>query len=477
MGLFRAENLLRSVEAQVTLGPALEGVLASSPGQEAEFAAMLSTRHMARRMAGNPLTMTAINLSPIAVRKVFEETSEYNFRPIEEVAKNAGAMAGASNTLASIEAIVGNSAAFPYFFNSTFYDANIIAILTLLVGKNPANYTTISDVISDSETMAAIASSDLGMRALVESTPAFTLVSSSSGAMGDIAGNTNAMTLVANHPACMNLIAKSQIALDQVNDEARVIVSANPIAVRILASYEDAWDFILSTSTILATNIYNILIAFSSASIVDHANVESIFAHDADVTSIANSRAAMMAVTYDSATIAHMIASPHLDLILGSTVAMGVLSEKPAIMQQLIGDSVGFAGLLQSPLGKAAIFESPALMSTMTAAGSDSLAILEGLATTALGPVPDAKIGPTQSLAVAGNIIILTAKMGSIVATTLENTFFGATQTGSTFDVPGTHAASVYPVINLPFTDVYWDVKSIAATAAARVTITYVDFN
>jgi hypothetical protein len=180
---------------------------------------------------------------------------------------------------------------------------------------------------------------------------------------------------------------------------------------------------------------------------------------------------------YESTTLNLMIASPHLANVLAIDVAMNIFAASTSVMSSLIQNNNAFPILLENSTAKLAIFNSSVLVNTMMTTPS-SANTMSGLGISVQGPVPDAKIGPTQSLGVPGNIIILTARMGSIVATTLENTFFGDNnKDGVTFDVPGTHASSVYPVINLPFTDVYWDVKSIAATAAARVSITYVDFN
>jgi hypothetical protein len=67
--------------------------------------------------------------------------------------------------------------------------------------------------------------------------------------------------------------------------------------------------------------------------------------------------------------------------------------------------------------------------------------------------------------------------MGSIVATTLANTFRGDGQSDFTIGLPGTSLSSGPLPINLPFTNMSWDIASIAATAAGNVTITYADFN
>ena len=145
-------------------------------------------------------------------------------------------------------------------------------------------------------------------------------------------------------------------------------------------------------------------------------------------------------------------------------------------MDSLIRDRVAFPILLDSSVARAAIFASPTLVETMMTAGSDSLSTVKKLARTAT-VVNDAKIGTFKTIGIDGNIIILTGVMGSIVATTLNNTFKGDNQEPFVIGLPGTSLSSGPLNINLPFTNAMWDIASIAATAAGNVTITYVDFN
>jgi hypothetical protein len=487
MGLFRALNLLQGVEAQTTLGADLESILSSSPAREAEFGAMLSTRHMARRMAGNPITMDAIVLSATAIRVVFTKTTLYNFRPIEEIAAHSVSMLSTSTDLSSLESVIDNDVAWSYYNASNFYEVNIVNTLCTLLGVDANDYANVGELIVDTEQFGNIATNIRTMKALVASTPAMAIVASNSAAMSDIAANNNAMTIVANNDAAVSLIANSQIALDEITPAARLIVLGIPSALFIFANNEDAWDYILSTSVTLSSNIYTLLISLGGLNSATYVNVAAIFSDTTASFAIANSKPAMMAIIYEAedATAAgresamdKLLASDNLGTVLGSSVAITEISADVATMGNMIASQVAFPILLTSSAAKATIFSTPSLVTIMMTVGSASLATVQGLGVSAT-ITNDALIGTYKSAGIAGNIILLTGVMGSIVATTLANTFRSGDDAGteSTFNLPGTSLTSGPVAISLPFTDLKWDVNSIAATAAAHVTITYADFN
>jgi hypothetical protein len=476
MGLFRALNLLQGVEAQTTSGTALETILAASPARESEFGAMLSVRHMARRMAGNPLTMAAINSSDSAIRVVFEQTSRYNYSAIEEITQNETAMLSTSTILESLGAVLDNPTAWSYYSTSPFYEDNILNTLTTIIGQDPANYATLSSLILDPSTMLAMSISARAMRALVASKPAMMIVTSNSDPMGFITGDENAMLTVANSDMSMRLISNSQVALDEVTDASRLLLIGVPSALFILGANETAWAWLLSTSTTLNSNIYRLLIAFGALDDDVFGNVADIFADTAASFAVANSKPAMMALLQEPAALATMIASDNLGTVLGSLVAIEEIAGSVTTMQTLITDSVGFPILLASSIAKEAIFASTVLFDTMMTSGSASFNAVAALAEPAT-LTNDASIGTFQSAGIDGNIIILTGVMGSIVATTLDNTFKGDTQAPHVVAVPGTSLSSGPVDIIKPFTNAKWDINSVAATAAAAISITYVDFN
>jgi hypothetical protein len=59
----------------------------------------------------------------------------------------------------------------------------------------------------------------------------------------------------------------------------------------------------------------------------------------------------------------------------------------------------------------------------------------------------------------------------------LDNYFKGDTGPTDTIACPGVQGVVPPTAINKAYTNPVWDVNSIAATAAAKVTVTYVDFN
>jgi hypothetical protein len=350
MGALRAINLLQGVEGQTTLGAALETILAGSEAKKAEFGAMLSTRHMARRMAGNPVTMTAINASEKAIEIVFENTTELNAEPIKEIAKNATAMGNTSQVLTSLHKVIDNDVAFGHYSASAFYEANIINTLTTIIGRDPANYVNISALILDSAAMGEIATNTRAMKAVVKSSPAMAVVTANSLPMIDLASNNDAMSIVANSDLSMRLIAQSQTALDEVTNGARAIVVGVPSAVLILGSYDDAWDYIMHTSNTLAANIYGLLIIFTEVDPTAHTSVTQIFNSSVASLKIANSRPAMVAVMHESTTLAIMIVSPNLETIFSSSVAVSEIADHPDGITAVAANTDAWNLYLAAPL-------------------------------------------------------------------------------------------------------------------------------
>jgi hypothetical protein len=324
MSTFGALNTLQAVEANN--GTDLQVVLAGSASKAAEFAALLNTRHMARRMAVNNITMTAINASEKAIEIVFEQTTELNAEPIKEIAKSSSAMLNTSQVLTSLTKVIDNDFAFGYYSASAFYETNILNTLTTIIGRDPANYANISELILDAAAMGEISTNIRAMKAVVMSSPAMTVVTSNSLPMIDLASNTNAMTIVANSDLSMRLIGQSQTALDEITDEARALVVGVPSAVIILGSYDDAWDFIMHTSTTLSTNIYALLIIFTEVDPVAHTSVTQIFNSSVASLKIANSRPAMTAAIHEPTTLGIMVNSPNLEIIFAATLAVNEIS-------------------------------------------------------------------------------------------------------------------------------------------------------
>jgi hypothetical protein len=477
MGLFRALNLLQAVENTDTDGTALESILTTSDGQSAEFAAMLSTRHMARRMAGNAHTMTAINASAEAIKIVFEQTSEYNFRPVEAITASEAAMGITTTTIAALNKVMNNATAFSYFIASSYYNTNILNTLATLINEDPANFSDQDDLILDNTPFSSVVTNVNAMNALVESTTAMDTVVANSAPITYIAADTIAMTIAASSYMSMNKIALSSTARVAIKANSRGIIINVPSAIVILGSNDVAWDDYL-TGYDLSTDILKIMIALGGLDSDSFPTVASIFADAAASVAIASNKSAMIAVLKDSVAYTAMSNSPNLAAILGVDVALGLITPNPDVMGLLIGNPTAFAILLTNTAAKAAIFASTTLKGIMMAAGSTSLDTILGMGATYVGPVNNKVYGTFQTYGLAGNWIILTGAMGSIVGTTISVQLKNGDGTGvETYAVPGVSIASVYPAINAALTDPLITVNAISALAAGTFTSTVVDFN
>jgi hypothetical protein len=84
-------------------------------------------------MASNPVTVAALNLSPEAIRIIFEKTTTYNYNPIQEVAADQIAMQSTSLTLLSLETVIDNNVAWSYFNSSPYYEQYVVNVLCTLL--------------------------------------------------------------------------------------------------------------------------------------------------------------------------------------------------------------------------------------------------------------------------------------------------------------------------------------------------------
>jgi hypothetical protein len=484
MGLFGAINLLQSIEAGTTDGAALQIILAGSASKRADIAALVNTRHVARRVSANPITIAAFGASPLALQILFEQTTPRNYSPIEAIAKVDSAMLLTSMSLGSLNAITANATAFKYFSESQYYETYILNTLATLVGFDPSNYASLAVFLLDPTPFGQVVLSTKGMTALVASASAMTVVTSNSVPMQDIATDTNAMTITANSDTSMHLIAQSPTALAEVTPAARAIVVSIPSALIILSSYHDAWQTVLDGSTTLDDNIYPLLLNLNGLASSDFANVDAIFANAAASATIANSHPSIQAIVAEAnktkypgtdGVMDKIIGSANLGTLLGSAEAVAHIALDEPIMTTLIGNVAAFPILLESSDAKSAIFSNSTLVGIMLTAGSTSLATVQGLAVSKT-VANDTIIGTFQSLGVPEKVIILTGVLGSIVATPTNCSFDGDNEPVFTIGLTGTSLSSGPKDINKPYTNAVLDVNAIAATAAAALTFTFVDF-
>jgi hypothetical protein len=476
MPTLRALRTLNEIEAGTLSGTNFETRL-GSPGHLAEFSSLLTTRSQTRRMASNNASMAAISVSIRAHIAIFKSAIDTNTSLVEALVNNPNAMELIAGEIRCLNAITDNATSFRIFRTSPHFEANILGIVSLLAGININDHSDMTSLLNSSTATAKVAASDRAMKAIVESPSTMAIAVNISTAVSDMTGDASAFKIMARSDSTMNLIAQSSVAMSLVSTANRATVVSIPSALKIFASYDDVWANLMETSATIDNTIYRVVTTLADIDRTLFDTMTSIFKNATETEKVASSTASLIAILNDPTTLDLLINSPNLLGVYDNPNALEIFSTYKTTLVDLIGNETAFSVMLKSVSAKGKIFNSPSLLSTMLTEGSSSQATVLSAAVNATGPIPDAKIGAYQSLGIPGNIIILTAKIGSITAAQVDNTFIGDTQPAATFPCPGTSATSVYPVINLPFTNVIWDINSIAATAAAKITITYVDFN
>jgi hypothetical protein len=478
MSELRPLRLLNSVENGTVLGAELNTYLTDA-GRLAEFTVLFAQRGQAKRIANGQTTMTAIVSSLIATNAAFLQATPTNDTLVSAVTDSALAMSTVADVPSVLEIVSDNPTSWSYFIASTYYQSHIKKIIANLSGVDSSLYGTTDLLILDPVSMGDISVSERGMRALVNSVPSVAIMAGSSVAMALVADNSVAITLVAQQSSIMPTIANNVEAMNEIVSRsiATGLMASNVGAIQAIAANSTAWANYLGGS-FFSINLKTVVANLAGLTPGDYVDVAAIFSSETASLAVANSSAAMSAILSDSDSIDAMIASSNLDTVLGSSIAMTAITGSESTMNTLIADTTAFPFLLASTAAKASIFASSTLVTTMLANGSASLATVQGLAASAT-ITNDAAIGTFKTAGIAGNIIILTGVMGSIVATTLVNTFRSGDDAGTEvdFNIPGTSLSSGAIPILLPFTNLKWDIASIAATAAGNVTITYVDFN
>jgi hypothetical protein len=347
--------------------------------------------------------------------------------------------------------------------------------------------------------MGDIAVKTSAMKALVANEGAMTAAASDSDAIGDIASYVTATTLVAQSDSAMKIIGESTTALNMLKSAGKEVALANifntPSAVKVLSANETAWQSLMSASTTLSDNIYDILITVCDLDPLVHVSVEDIFTDTAASSIVANITPAMVAIIYEVNTAAangvtsvmdKIIASENFATVLGASTAMNSITANVPTMENLIANTTAFPILLSSAAAKATIFDSDVISGgtidtstlfykmmnnpdarSVVAAGAQSLSVSN-----------DALVGTFKPSGLSGNIIVMTAQMGSLVAATNVVSFqtSGVPATLFTKAVPGVSLVTSPVSIDRPYTDMELDVDTAAGTAAGNVNLTYVTF-
>jgi hypothetical protein len=478
MSEVRPYRLLNAVENGTVLGAELNTYLTDA-GRLAEWTVLYAQRGQAKRIANGATTMAAIVSSVIATDAAFLQATPTNDTIVSAVVLSAIAMSATADVISVLITVADNPTSWGYFTGSSHYESHIKKIVAHLSGIDPSVYPSMSALLLDPVSMGDISVSERGMRALVNSLPSVTTLAGDSTAMGLVAANSVAIELVAKQTSIMPTIADNVPAMNAIvsRSVATGLMAANPGAIQAIGANAIAWANYQGGayfSTYLKTVIANLAGVVPS----DYASISEIFADSAASLAVANSQPAMQAIISDSGAVASMVGSPHLAAILGANTAMSELAASESTMDALIVNPTAFPLLFESTLAKAAIFASSTLVATMLGnAGALGTVSASAVSKTMQNQVV---IGSYVSMGIPGNIIILTGVLGSIVATATNGWIRSsgdAHDANGYFAFTGTSATSGPIPVNKAYTNAEWDLNAIAATAAAALTISYVDFN
>jgi hypothetical protein len=477
MPMLRAVRLIQSVEAGVTNGAAFHAFL-SDTGRLSDFTVILSMREQVRRLANSTNSMDAIIASSIATDAVFKAASPDSKVAAEYMVKSPVAMPAITVSLPTLTTIIENDTAWSEFTNSVEYENNILNTLATFIEDNPASYTDLNDFITTAGSFGNVVTTPNAMEALVVSPSAMDIVVATGDRISSLTAYAPAMTVLANSDMSMGKFAASATALGYITDAVRVVLIDIPSAIVILGSIGAAWTEYLDGYTNFATDIHKIMVALAGLDSATFPTVASIFANAAASATLASNESAMIAILKDATTATAMSNSPNLAAFLASDVALPLITADDDVMTLLIANPTAFAILLTNTAAKAAIFASSTLKTAMMASGSTSLDTILGMGATYVGPTNNMVYANYQTYGLAGNWIILTGRLGSIVATMTNVKISNGDGSDEVIHgVPGVSITSVYPTINGAFTDPQISVNAISALAAGTFTSTVVDFN
>jgi hypothetical protein len=480
MPTLRAIKTLNEVESGTLDGLGLESRL-SNQGHLAEFYSLLSTRSQTNRIASNTLTMTAMSVSAKAHKAIFESTRLNNTSAALAISNSLVAMNKISISLDALNIAIENRISWDLFINSPHYENNIKTIVTLFAGLNPGDYANLNELISDPAATYQIAQNENAMEALVSSEGAMDIVVETKTAMEDIVAKESAFTILANNHYSVHALAGSTIGITTVTDAARSIIVTIPAALIDFASHESVWVDWMSTSETLYDTIYDILLILTEVNGSTFETTQQIFADPIPMNKIASSTAAMIAILNEPATLSLFSESSEISIALTNPISMGLIADNQTLMLQLIEGEGTFITLISSALSRKVIFESTVLIDKIEVTPS-AIAALEAISVEVLAPtLPDGKPGEYQDFGFSGKMLMLAARMNSIVATTTQVEFRGnpmyGSNAGTTNPYAGKSASSGYSSHIAAYTDMEWDAKVSTATAAAQVYVRYVDFN
>jgi hypothetical protein len=476
MSTLRSLRLLGAVEAGTVNGTQLQTFLTDA-GRASELSVLLTSRGQSRRMAGSPLTMAAIVVSPAATNIIFQSATAQTSNACQAVVESSIAMSAVSNNAATLNTLGGNLISWGLFSKSAHYETNVRTVIANYAGVNPVLYPTVTSIVADADSMANVAATPYAMSAVVASPATTAIVAASSVAMALVASNHVAIDIVAAETNIMGIIANSTAAMTEINSRAFATsrMANYPGAISAIANSATAWVSFRASphfSTNLALALANLIGVNPSA----YPSLSSIIADGTALAKVASNKAAVEALASNSDAMSTLAVSPNIGIILSSTIAMGVIGPNATAMGSFLGSSGAWSGLFASSVAKGYIVSSTPLVN-IVAANSALLTYLGTLALTASATgIPDGNATALQPFTgIPSKVLVLSAKEAGIAATFSPYNFGGSpiagSQGGATLSL--TAAANLAHVAG--YTNMTWNLQGIGVTAATLPIIKYVD--
>jgi hypothetical protein len=459
--------------------PDLETYLSDASNLSLFTAYILKSRYYTEILSASTLGLPHVLGSEIARNKVFAMATEINSIAATAIANDIAGLPATAASIDGITAVFGNSVSQAAFTSSPHYSNSIAAILANLSGLDAASHPTPTSIINFSASFSDVVSSVHGMTALLADGESVDLMAFDEVAMQLVVANTAATISLANSSTNMGKMTVSTVAMSVITADAPTvaIMSASKPAIDTIAALAPSW-YAYKAGPYFASTLRDVLTNLVGLDPSNFATVDAVIGSASAMALIASHEQASQALLGNSAAVTTLLASPNLGAILNNPVSFALITPDTTLMAQLIATPAAFAILLTSSVAKAAIFASSTLKTAMLAEGSSSLTTILGMGTTHVGPTNNMVYGTFQTLNLPGNWVILTGRLGSIVATFTNVGLRNGDGSGTVVHgVPGVALTSVYPAINGAFTDAEVTVNAISALAAGTFTSTVVDFN
>ena len=259
-------------------------------------------------------------------------------------------------------------------------------------------------------------------------------------------------------------------------------MAAQPGAITAISNSIAAWAS-FQAGPYFATNLPVVVANLVGISTITYPTLSSIIADATALTKVAASKAAVQALASNSAAMDTLAVSSNISIILGSTIAMGVIGPNSTAMTSFLNASGAWVGLFSSSVAKGYIVASTALVNAVAANPAlitylNTIAIKNVSATGIPDGNPTSLQAFTASPALPAKLITLSAKEVGIAATYSNYNFGGSAMTGSqagaTLSLSGTGAGG-QPTHIAGYTGMTWNFQGPGITAATLPIISFVD--